>query len=164
MNYWLMKSEPDCFSFDDLQACPDGTDHWDGVRNYQARNFLRDEIKVGDGVLFYHSNCKQPAIVGLARVVREGYPDYTALDPREKHFDPKSSDAKPTWYMVDVQYVCHLQRPLTRDDLRRHPVLSKMDVLRKGNRLSVQPVSKAHWDEVLRINGMADPLASSKAR
>ena len=109
MNYWLMKSEPDCFSIDDLHACPNGTDQWDGVRNYQARNFLRDQIKVGDGVLFYHSNCKEPAIVGLAKVVREGYPDYTALDPRDKHFDPKASDAKPTWYMVDVQYVHPLE-------------------------------------------------------
>ena len=143
---------------DDLKACPNSTDHWDGVRNYQARNFLRDEIKVGDGVLFYHSNCKEPSIVGLAKVVREGYPDYTALDPREKHFDPKATDAKPIWYMVDVQYVCHLQHPLSRDDLRCHPLLSGMDVLRKGNRLSVQPVSKAHWDEVLRINGIDDPL------
>jgi len=158
MNYWLMKSEPDCFSIDDLKACPNGTDHWDGVRNYQARNFLRDKVKVGDGVLFYHSNCKEPAIVGLARVVREGYPDYTALDPREKHFDPKATDGRPVWYMVDVQYVCHLQQPLTRDDLRCHPVLSGMDVLRKGNRLSIQPVSKAHWDEVLMVNGMDDPL------
>ena len=158
MNYWLMKSEPDCFSIDDLQACPNATDQWDGVRNYQARNFLRDQIKVGDGVLFYHSNCKAPAIVGLAQVVRDGYPDLTALDPREKHFDPKSSDEKPIWYVVDVQYQCHLPQPLTRDDLRRHPVLSGMGVLRKGNRLSVQPVSKAHWDEVLRINGLDDPL------
>ena len=158
MNYWLMKSEPDCFSLDDLKNCPNGTDHWDGVRNYQARNFLRDTIKVGDGVLFYHSNCKEPAIVGLACVTRGGYPDHTAFDPREKHFDPKSTDEKPTWYMVDVQYVAHLPNPLTRDDLRRHPVLSGMDVLRKGNRLSVQPVSKQHWLEVLAMNGMDDPL------
>lgn len=158
MNYWLMKSEPDCFSIDDLKNCPDGTDHWDGVRNYQARNFLRDTIRVGDGVLFYHSNCKEPAIVGLAKVVRAGYPDHTALDPREKHFDPKSTDEKPIWYMVDVQYVAHLEHSLSRDDLRRHPVLSGMDVLRKGNRLSVQPVTRAQWLEVLAVNGIEDPL------
>lgn len=158
MNYWLMKSESDCFSLDDLQACPDGTDHWDGVRNYQARNFLRDQIKVGDGVLFYHSNCKEPAIVGLAKVVREGYPDHTALDPREKHFDPKATDEKPIWFMVDVQYVAHLEHILTREDLRRHPVLSGMGVLRKGNRLSVQPVTKQEWQEVLKVNDMDDPL------
>lgn len=158
MNYWLMKSESDCFSLDDLQACPDSTDHWDGVRNYQARNFLRDQIKVGDGVLFYHSNCREPAIVGLAKVVREGYPDHTALDPREKHFDPKATDEKPIWYMVDVQYVAHLEYILTREDLRRHPVLSGMGVLRKGNRLSVQPVTKQEWQEVLKVNDMDDPL------
>jgi len=160
MNYWLMKSEPDCFSIDDLKACPDSTDRWDGVRNYQARNFLRDQIKVGDGVLFYHSNCKEPAIVGLARVVREGYPDLTALDPREKHFDPKASNEKPIWFVVDVQYLCHLPYPLTRDDLRRHPVLSGMDVLRKGNRLSVQPVTREQWREVLLVNQIDDPLPS----
>jgi predicted RNA-binding protein with PUA-like domain len=158
MKYWLMKSEPDCFSLDDLKACPHGIDHWDGVRNYQARNFLRDAIKVGDGVLFYHSNCKEPAIVGLAKVVREGYPDYTALDPREKHFDPKATVEKPIWYMVDVQYVDHLEHTLSRDDLRRHPLLSGMDVLRKGNRLSVQPVTREQWLEVLSINDIEDPL------
>lgn len=158
MKYWLMKSEPDCFSLDDLKACPNGIDHWDGVRNYQARNFLRDAIKVGDGVLFYHSNCKEPAIVGLAKVVREGYPDYTALDPREKHFDPKATVEKPIWYMVDVQYVDHLEHTLSRDDLRRHPLLSGMDVLRKGNRLSVQPVTREQWLEVLSINDIEDPL------
>ena len=158
MNYWLMKSEPDCFSLDDLKTCHDETDHWDGVRNYQARNFLRDEIKVGDGVLFYHSNCLEPAIVGLARIVREGYPDHTALDPREKHFDPKATDAKPIWYMVDVQYMAHLPQPLTRDFLRQHPVLAGMDVLRKGNRLSVQPVTREQWQAVLDCSQMHDPF------
>lgn len=153
-NYWLMKSEPDCFSIDDLRVRPDATEHWDGVRNYQARNFLRDAIRVGDGVLFYHSNCAQPAIVGLARVVRAGYPDFTAFDPREKHFDPKSDTERPTWYMVDVRYVCHLPQPLTRDDLRRHPVLSGMEVLRKGNRLSVQPVTAEQWRAVLACAGI----------
>ncbi|MDT8441432.1 MAG: EVE domain-containing protein [Desulfuromonadales bacterium] len=154
--YWLMKSEPDCFSIDDLRARPDGTEPWDGVRNYQARNFLRDAIRVGDGVLFYHSNCPQPAIVGLARVVRAGYPDFTAFDPHEKHFDPKSHADRPIWYMVDVQYVCHLPQPLTRDDLRRHPVLCGMDVLRKGNRLSVQPVAAEQWHAVLACAGIQD--------
>ena len=159
MKYWLMKSEPDCFSIDDLKACPNRVDHWDGVRNYQARNYLRDEIKSGDGVLFYHSNCKEPAIVGLAKVVREGYPDYTALDPREKHFDPRATIENPIWFMVDIQYVCHLSHPLTREDLRRHPVLSGMSVLRKGNRLSVQPVTESHWNEILQLNSMTDPFA-----
>lgn len=158
MNYWLMKSEPSSFSFDDLKQMPHETEHWDGVRNYQARNFLRDAIKVGDGVLFYHSNCPEPAIVGLAKVVRNGYPDHTALDPREKHFDPKSTDAKPLWFMVDIQYLCPLPKPLTRDDLRQHPLLSGMGVLRKGNRLSVQPVLAEEWQAVLAYNGLSDPL------
>ena len=147
MHYWLMKSEPDCFSIDDLQAV--GIEPWDGVRNYQARNMLRDQVKVGDGVLFYHSNCKDPAIVGIAEVVRDGYPDHTAFDPREKHFDPKSSDQQPIWYMVDVKYIRHLKQPLTRDDLRRHPVLSGMAVLRKGNRLSVMPVTAEQWQLIV---------------
>ena len=150
MNFWLMKSEPDCFSIDDLKAV--GVEPWDGVRNYQARNFLRDRIQPGDWVLFYHSNCKQPAIVGIAEVVRGGYPDHTALDPREAHFDPKASDDNPIWYMVDVRYVRHLTAPLTRDELRRHPVLSGMEVLRKGNRLSVMPVTAEQWRAVVSGN------------
>jgi len=157
--YWLMKSEPLCFSFADLGRCPDGIDHWDGVRNFQARNLLRDEIKVGDGVLFYHSNIKEPAIVGLARIVREGYPDPTALDPRSDHFDPRASDENPIWYMVDVQYVAPLSRPLSREDLRTHPRLAGMGVLRKGNRLSVQPVTGEEWRAVLELGGVDDPHA-----
>ena len=158
MKYWLFKSEPDTGGVDALAAMPKQKTHWEGVRNYQARNFLRDQVKAGDGVLFYHSGCKEPAIVGLAKVVREGYPDLTALDPREKHFDPNASDGKPIWFVVDVQYLCHLSYPLTRNDLRRHPVLSGMDVLRKGNRLSVQPVTEEQWREVLLTNHVEDPL------
>jgi len=157
-NYWLMKSEASSFSFEDLKQRPEKIEPWDGVRNYQARNLLRDSIKVGDGVLFYHSNCDEPSIVGLARVVREGYPDHTALDPREKHFDPKASDEKPIWYMVDVQYLCPLPHPLSRDALRQHPLLAEMGVLRKGNRLSVQPVTAEEWRAVLALNNLADPL------
>lgn len=152
--FWLMKSEPNCFSFDDLlTGNAEQTTCWDGVRNYQARNFLRDDIHVGDGVLFYHSNIKEPAIVGIARVVSESYPDHTALDPRNDHFDPKASDEKPIWYMVDVQGVAPLPLPITRETLRQHPVLSGMDVLRRGNRLSVQPVSEMHWMTVLELAG-----------
>ena len=158
MNYWLMKSEPSSFSFDDLKSRPNQTEPWDGVRNYQARNFLRDEIKLGDGVLFYHSNCPEPAIVGLAKVVREGYPDHTALDPREKHFDPKTTDNRPVWFMVDVQYLCHLPQPLSRDALRQHPLLAGMGVLRKGSRLSVLPVKAEEWQAILALNGITDPL------
>lgn len=156
--YWLMKSEPGCFSIDDLKDCPNGISPWDGVRNYQARNLLRDEIKVGDGVLFYHSNIREPAIVGVARVVRAGYPDHTARDPQSDHFDPRSTDAAPIWYMVDVQYVAHLVRPLTRDDLKQHPQLMNMAVLKRGNRLSVQPVSEEQWRDVLRFGDMPELL------
>lgn len=156
--YWLMKSEPACFSFDDLRSRPDGIEPWDGVRNFKARKLLRDEIRVGDGVLFYHSSIAEPAIVGIARVVRSGYPDATALDPRSEHFDPRSTEEHPIWYRVDVQYVAPLTRPLTRDDLRRHPILAGMEVLRKGNRLSVQPVSAEEWQAVLAAGGLTDPL------
>ncbi|APG26695.1 EVE domain-containing protein [Syntrophotalea acetylenivorans] len=156
--FWLMKSEPNCFSLNDLKNRPDGTEPWDGVRNYQARNLLRDDIKCGDGVLFYHSNISKPAIVGLARVVREGYPDYTALDPESDHFDPRASATNPLWYMVDVQYLASLEVPITRQDLARHPVLAGMGVLKKGNRLSVQPVTQEQWQAVLQVAGLEDPF------
>jgi len=155
-----MKSEPHCFSLTDLKCSPHGIAPWDGVRNHQARNMLRDEIKVGDGVLFYHSNIPEPAIVGIARVVRAGYPDHTALDPHADHFDPRASVDRPIWYMVDVQYVATLPHPITREDLRRHPLLAEMGVLRKGNRLSVQPVAEEEWQAVLSLGGMEEPLAS----
>ncbi len=156
--YWLMKSEPDCFSFEDLRQAPQQTEPWDGVRNYQARNLLRDEIQVGDGVLFYHSNIKQPAIVGLARVVKPGYPDHTALDPRADHFDPRASEENPIWFMVDVQYLWPLPFAMTRSFLSEHPVLKEMGVLKKGNRLSVQPVTAEQWQTVLDVAGLEDPL------
>jgi predicted RNA-binding protein with PUA-like domain len=159
--YWLLKSEPHCFSLDDLRACPGGIDHWDGVRNYQARNLLRDQLRPGDGVLFYHSNVAVPAIVGLAEVVSDGYPDHTALDPRSDHFDPRATAVQPRWFMVDVGYRAHLPVPLTRDDLRQHPVLAAMDVLREGNRLSVQPVTVEQWQAVLAIARLDDPLSAA---
>ncbi|PLX95369.1 MAG: EVE domain-containing protein [Desulfuromonas sp.] len=152
--FWLMKSEPNCFSIDDLAAMPDRREHWDGVRNYQARNLLRDEIKVGDGVLFYHSNIPSPAIVGVAKVVREGYPDFTALDPTSDHFDPKATQETPIWYMVDIEYVATFEHPLDREALRRHPLLAEMGVLKKGNRLSVQPVTFEQWQTVLEVAGL----------
>ncbi len=158
-NYWLMKSEPNCFSLDDLKNRPEGIESWDGVRNYQARNLLRDAIKCGDGVLFYHSNIPQPAIVGLARVTREGYPDHTALNPGADYFDPRATETKPIWYMVDVQFLSSLPDPITRKDLAQHPVLAAMSVLQKGNRLSVQPVTREQWQAVLLVAGLDDPLA-----
>jgi predicted RNA-binding protein with PUA-like domain len=153
-NYWLMKSEPGCFSFTDLLAAPRQTTCWDGVRNYQARNLLRDAIQSGDGVLFYHSNIKDPAIIGVARVVRNGYPDHTALDPRSEHFDPKATTLKPIWYMVDVQAVQAFLQPVTRTILKTHPELSDLELLKKGNRLSVQPVASRHWEIMLLLGGL----------
>lgn len=152
-NYWLFKSEPSSFSLDDLKNRPDATEHWDGVRNFQARNFLRDQIKVGDQVLFYHSNIAEPAVVGLAEVVREGYPDFTAFDPASKYFDPRSNPEKPTWFMVDVRFVRELPRPVTLAELKTVPELSGMALLNRS-RLSVQPVLKEEWDRILALAGL----------
>ncbi len=153
-----MKSEPSCFSFSDLRQSQNQLSPWDGVRNYQARNLLRDEIKKNDGVLFYHSSIKVPAIVGIARVVQDGYPDYTAWDPKSEHFDPRSNLENPIWYMVDVQFVADLEPPVTRNDLQDHPLLAKMGVMKKGNRLSVMPVEEKEWQAILALRNMADPL------
>jgi predicted RNA-binding protein with PUA-like domain len=138
--HWLVKTEPDCFSWDDLWASPGRTTHWDGVRNYQARNMLRDEMKRGDRVLFYHSSCEPPCVVGVAEVVREGYPDFTAFDPAHEHFDPKSKEDAPTWSMVDLKAVRKFARPVTLAALRATAGLGKMTLLQKGSRLSVMPV------------------------
>jgi predicted RNA-binding protein with PUA-like domain len=146
--YWLMKSEPDEFSIDDLNM--QGSEHWDGVRNYQARNFMRDDMKIGDMVLFYHSNTKPPGVVGLARVCREGYPDHTAFDKKDKHYDPKSDPDKPTWIMVDVEFVEKFPGVVSLDDLKADPSLDGMLVTRRGQRLSIQPVEKKHFDTVCK--------------
>lgn len=151
MNYWLMKSEPDTFSIDDLAQRPLQTEHWDGVRNYQARNMMRDEMKVGDEVLFYHSNCDEPGIVGIAEVVREGYADFTAFDPESDYFDPKSDPAKPTWIMVDVRFVRKLQRTISLRELKNYPELAGLALLRRGNRLSIMPVGHAERDFILNL-------------
>jgi predicted RNA-binding protein with PUA-like domain len=152
MAFWLFKTEPGCFSFDDLKKRPDMTEHWDGVRNFQARNFLRDSIKIGDRVLFYHSNIPEPAIVGLAEVVREGYPDFTALNPNGEHFDPKASPDKPIWYMVDVRYLQALPRPVTLEAVKANPLLADMPLV-KRSRLSIQPVTVEEWPIILRMGG-----------
>jgi predicted RNA-binding protein with PUA-like domain len=149
--YWLVKSEPDSFSFADLVASPDRTTSWDGVRNYQARNFMRDDMKRGDLVLFYHSSTDPAAIVGIAEVAREAYPDHTALDPADPHFDPKSRADAPTWMMVDLRAVEPLRAPLALTDLRSIKGLEKMALLQKGNRLSVQPVTAKEWEIVYRL-------------
>jgi len=149
MNHWLMKSEPDAFSIDDLAAVD--SEPWDGVRNYQARNMMRDQMKLGDRVFFYHSNCKVPGIVGIAEVVREGYPDHTAFDPEAKYYDPKSDPDRPRWYMVDLKLVRRLARTITLQELKEHPELADMPLVRKGNRLSVMPVSEAEWHFILGL-------------
>ena len=147
--YWLMKSEPSVYSIDDLQR--DGSTSWEGVRNYQARNFMRDDMRIGDGVLFYHSNAKPMGIYGVAEVVREAYPDDTAFDPASRYFDAKSDPEKPIWLMVDVGYVRTFKAPITLAALKEIPGLEDMMVIRKGSRLSVQPVTPQEWDIVLRI-------------
>ena len=144
MNYWLMKTEPVAYSWDDLKNEPNSTDFWDGVRNYQARNFMRD-MKVGDKVFFYHSQINPPAIVGIATVVREAYPDPTQFDPESKYFDPKSKTDDPRWSVVDIRSEAEFAEPVTLPELRDIPDLEEMVLLRKGSRLSVQPVTEKEW-------------------
>ena len=153
MKYWLLKTEPESFSIQDLQDSPKQTTFWDGVRNYQARNTLRDDMKIGDRVLFYHSNADPPAIVGVAKVVKEGYPDHTAWDENNHHYDPGSTPEKPRWYMVDIQLERVFAQPLGLDHLRTIKSLAKMELLRKGSRLSVQPVTAEEFKEVLKQAG-----------
>lgn len=158
MAYWLFKSEPDCFSFADLAAAPDRTTGWDGVRNFQARNTLRDAVKLGDLVLFYHSSADPPAVAGVAEVVREGHPDPTAFDPDADHFDPRSDPAKPTWYQVSICAVTAIEPPIPLPKLREVKGLSGMELLRRGSRLSVQPVKPDEWSAIMNLAGLpADP-------
>lgn len=151
MNYWLMKSEPEVFGIDDLYQRPGQTEHWDGVRNYQARNMMRDAMKLGDQVFFYHSNCAVPGIVGIMEIVKEGYPDDTAFDPDNPHFDPKSHPEKPSWMMVDVKYRQKFARTISLNELKQHPELADMVLLRRGNRLSIMPVSPEQWQFILGL-------------
>ena len=151
MKYWLLKSEPDVFSLEDLKNCPNQTEPWDGIRNYQARNLMRDEMQVGDRAFFYHSRQAEPAIVGTVRVVREAYPDHTSWDPSSKYFDEKSSPENPRWLMVDVQFESGFSRPVPLKELRSIPELKEMFLLRKGMRLSVQPVTEAEFQLILAI-------------
>ena len=146
-----MKSEPSEFSIDDLKASPKQTGMWDGVRNYQARNMIRDLIKKGDLVFFYHSACAEPGIVGIMEVVKEAYPDPTAFDPDDKHFDPKSDPKDPRWFVVDLKFKRKLKRTLGLSELKRCDRLSEMRLLQRGNRLSVMPVAEAEWDFILSL-------------
>ena len=153
MNHWLFKSEPDAFSIDDLKAMKGKRDHWDGIRNYQARNLMRDDMKKGDLGFFYHSSCKVPGIVGIVEVVREAYPDFTALDPESKYHDPKASKDNPRWVMVDVKFKQKFDKVMTLEFLRTIDELSDMVLLRKGSRLSIQPVTNEQWMMVLDMLG-----------
>ena len=149
MQYWLMKSEPDAYSIDDLER--DGREMWDGIRNYQARNMMRDDMKIGDHVFFYHSNCKEPGIVGIAKVASKPYPDPTQFDKRSQYYDPKSDKAEPRWCLVDVEFVRKTKRNITLADIKAQKSLGDMILARKGNRLSVMPVSKKHWNKILSL-------------
>lgn len=148
--YWLMKSEPSAFSLDDLKKAPAKTTCWDGVRNYQARNFMR-EMAIGDQVLFYHSNADPPAAVGIAEVVKTAYADPTQFNKKDKHYDPQSDPSGPRWDMVDIKYVRRFSRPLSLDDMRKETKLKGMVLLRKGSRLSVQPVTPQEWEHILSL-------------
>lgn len=148
MNYWLLKSEPNCFSIDDLAKRPKQTSPWDGVRNYQVRNMLRDEMKKGDLGFFYHSSCTPPGIAGIVEIVKEGYPDYTAWDLDSDHYDPKSTPDNPRWYMVDVKLIEKFPRLITLDEIKHQPKLKNMLINRKGNRLSITPVTAAEWQAI----------------
>jgi predicted RNA-binding protein with PUA-like domain len=152
MNYWLIKSEPDAFSIDDLKNAPGKKEHWDGIRNYQARNFMRDGMAIGDLAFFYHSNCKPPGIVGICEIVSGAYPDHTAFDALGKYFDPKSDPENPRWLMVDVKYRRKTKRMIDLAEIKEHADrMEGFPLIRRGNRLSIMPVSKEHWDYILSL-------------
>ncbi len=153
MAYWLMKNEPEEFGIDDLRERPNKTEPWDGVRNYQARNMLRDQMKVGDRAFFYHSNCATPGVVGIMNICSKSYPDPTAFDPQDPHYDPKSDPDNPRWFLVDVKYVRKLKRTIALSELREHAEnkLKELIILRRGNRLSITPVTKKEWDFILSL-------------
>jgi predicted RNA-binding protein with PUA-like domain len=151
--FWLVKTEPDCFSIHDLAKQPKQTTCWSGVRNYQARNFMRDEMKLGDRVLVYHSSADPTAVVGVATVVREAYPDPTAWDKNDDHFDPASTPDNPRWVMVDLRLEQIFKQPLPLESLRKIPALKDIELLRRGSRLSVQPVRKSEFEAILKLAG-----------
>jgi predicted RNA-binding protein with PUA-like domain len=151
MNYWLFKSEPDAFSIDDLRAMPGKKDHWDGIRNYQARNMMRDDMKKGDLGFFYHSSCAVPGIVGIVEIVKEAYDDHTALDKKSRYFDPKATPENPRWCMVDVKFKKKFKSVLSLEELKKQKKLASMTLLKKGNRLSIMPVDAKHWNTILSL-------------
>lgn len=148
MRYWLMKTDPEVFSWEDLKKMPRQTDHWEGVRNYQARNYMKDEMKKGDMVLFYHSNCEEPGVFGVAEITKEAYPDFFSWDRRSGYFDPLSTPEHPRWYMVDITLKRAFRRKVTLSELRADPKLRDMKLLQKGQRLSVLPVTRSEFERV----------------
>ena len=153
MSYWLMKSEPETYSIDDLAAQPRKTDHWDGIRNYQARNFMRDQMVKGDLAFFYHSNCAEPAVVGMMAIVGKAYPDHTQFDSQEKYFDPDSPSDKPRWLMVDVRFRRKFSNIVTLRAMKSEKGLSDMRLVQRGNRLSILPVTAGEWCHILKMAG-----------
>ncbi|RJP73178.1 MAG: EVE domain-containing protein [Ignavibacteriales bacterium] len=153
MKYWLLKSEAEVFSLNDLKNSPGQTTYWDGVRNYQARNFIRDEMKLGDKALFYHSNSEPNLIAGICKIVKEAYPDFTAFDPDNEHYDPKSKKENPAWFMVDVKWEEEFKNPVTLQSVKLNPKLKNMRLVQPGNRLSVMPVTKDEFEEILKMSG-----------
>lgn len=151
MKYWLFKSEPNTFSIDDLIKRPKQVEHWDGVRNYQVRNLLKDTIKKGDLALFYHSSCNPPGIAGVMEIVKEGYPDFTSWNPNARYYDPAVNPDHPRWYMVDVKYVEKFPHFISLEEIKLNPKLKKMIILRKGNRLSITSVTKDEWATILKM-------------
>lgn len=150
MRYWLMKSEPSTYGIDQLAAARRKTDHWDGVRNYQARNFMR-EMKVGDQAFFYHSNCAEPGVVGIVEIAGEHYPDFTAFDPKSPYYDAKSSPSNPRWYMVDVRFVRKIKETIPLSEIKQNPLLKELRLVKRGNRLSVMPVTAKEWKAILKM-------------
>ena len=150
MNYWLMKSEPDVFSFEDLKACIKQTEPWDGIRNYQARNFMRDDMRIGDLILFYHSNTNPPGVAGIAQVASKPYPDPTAFDKKSKYFDPKSDPENPRWILVDVSFKADIVRQVSLEEMKSMPELVNMRALQRGNRLSIMPTTRSEFQAIKR--------------
>lgn len=152
MNYWLIKSEPEAFSIDDLKNAPGKREHWDGIRNYQARNFIRDDMQKGDLAFFYHSNCKEPGIVGICEIVSDAYPDHTQFDANSHYFDAKSNPEQPRWLMRDIKYRRKTRRLISLTELKGYEKpLADFPLIRRGNRLSIMPVSQKHWDFILNL-------------
>lgn len=155
--FWLIKSEPAEFSVDDLEKTKNHITSWDGVRNYQARNFIRDEMKIGDKVLFYHSSTEPNAVVGVCEVVKEAYPDHTQFDSNHKHYDPKADRKNPTWFVVDIKLVKKFKKPVTLEEIKTNPKLANMRLIQRGNRLSVMPVTKYEYEEIIRMGSPLNP-------